>query len=237
MYFISINIYAQTYINDIQPIFMGKCSRCHNSQAQYLPNWLDYKQAFADRREIKRRVWDSWKGIYYKQSMPAGNSPECQSITEEDRKTIKNWVDSGGVYGNPSDPSNKTKDQQIESGKRLFAIICSTCHQPDGKGIPNQFPPLAQSDFLNYNKKMVIGILIRGRQGEIVVNGMKFNNSMPSFPLNDEDIADVLTFVYSSFGNSGKQVVSKEVASIRELKDVPVASQEIVHSSESNPFE
>jgi len=64
-----------------------------------LPNWLDYKTAYADRSEIKRRVWDSWKGQYYKQPMPAGNGPECESINEEERARIRDWVKDGAVLG------------------------------------------------------------------------------------------------------------------------------------------
>src|ERR1035438_8722577 len=52
---------APTYLRDIQPIFMGNCSRCHNQQSRFIYNWLDYKTAFADRWEIRRRIWDSWR--------------------------------------------------------------------------------------------------------------------------------------------------------------------------------
>ena len=54
---------APTYLRDIQPIFMGNCSRCHNQQSRFVYDWLDYKTAYADRWEIRRRIWDSWKGI------------------------------------------------------------------------------------------------------------------------------------------------------------------------------
>jgi nitrite reductase (NO-forming) len=77
------------------------------------------------------------------------------------------------------------------------------------------FPPLAGSDYLNANKDRAIQTVIFGRQGDVVVNGQKFNNSMPSFPLNDENIADVLTFVYNSFGNSGLEVTPEEVRALR----------------------
>src|SRR6266581_243020 len=65
-----------TYLRDVLPIIMGKCSRCHNQQARFVYNWLDYRTAFADRWEIRRRLWDSWHGTYYKESMPIANSPE-----------------------------------------------------------------------------------------------------------------------------------------------------------------
>jgi mono/diheme cytochrome c family protein len=229
-----------TYVKDVLPIFMGKCARCHNDQAKFLYNWMDYKTARADRAEIKRRVWDSWKGEYYKQPMPAGNSPECQAITEEERQTIREWVEAGAPFGHPGNPPNpKSKEERLESGKKLYATICAACHQPNGQGLPNQFPPLADSDFLNADKSRAIRTLIHGRQGEIVVNGKKFNNSMPSFPFSDEDIANALTFVYSSFGNSGKVVTAQEVQALRAEKEDPNEAKQMVAAPprEASPFE
>jgi len=205
-----------TYLADILPIFMGKCSRCHNEQARFVYNWLDYKTAFADRWEIRRRVWDSWQGSYFKESMPIANSPESLAISDEDRMTIRNWVTSGAPRGVPRPQgAAKSKAEKIELGRRLFTSICAACHQPTGRGLPNLFPPLAGSDFLNADKNRAIKIVINGRQGEVVVNGLKFNNSMPKFPLDDDDIANVLTFVYNSFGNAGLEIQPDEVKFLR----------------------
>ncbi len=205
-----------TYLRDILPIIMGKCSRCHNEQAQFVYNWLDYRTAFADRAEIKRRVWDSWKGTYFKESMPIANSPESLALTDGERLTIRNWVARGALRGVAPPPgAPKSKAEKIELGRRLFTSICSACHQPTGRGLPNVFPPLAGSDFLNSDKNRAIKTVINGRQGEIIVNGMKFNNSMPKFPLSDDDIANALTFVYSSFGNAGLEVNPEEVKVLR----------------------
>jgi mono/diheme cytochrome c family protein len=205
-----------TYLRDVLPILVGKCSRCHNEQARFVYNWLDYKTAFADRWEIARRVWDSWKGHYFKESMPIANSPESLAITPEERLTIRNWVEAGAPRGVAPPPgAPKSKAEKIELGRRLFSSICAACHQPTGRGIPNVFPPLAGSDYLNADKNRAIKTVLNGRQGEIVVNGLRFNNSMPKFPLSDVDIANVLTFVYNSFGNAGIEVTPEEVAFLR----------------------
>jgi len=206
-----------TYLGDVQPIFMGNCSRCHNQQARFVYNWLDYKTAFADRWEIRRRIWDSWKGSYYKEAMPIVNSPESLALTDAERQTIRDWVDNGGPIGVPRPPQATAQSQvdRVALGKKLFTSICAACHQPTGKGLPNVFPPLAGSDFLNADKDRAIQIIMHGKHGEVVVNGMKFNNSMPSFPLGDEDIANVLTYVYNSFGNSGLAVTPDEVKALR----------------------
>jgi mono/diheme cytochrome c family protein len=199
---------------------MGKCSRCHNSQARFVYDWLDYKTAYNDRNEIKRRIWDSWKRTYYKEAMPIDNSPESFALTDDERLTIKNWVKSGAAKGVPPPPgAPKSKGEKMLLGKALFNSICAACHQPNGLGIPSQFPPLAKSDFLNSDKSRAIKVVLNGRQGEVVVNGSKFNNSMPSFPLGDDDIANVLTFVYNSFGNAGHEVKAKEVAALRGQPD------------------
>ena len=205
-----------TYLRDILPIIMGKCSRCHNEQARFVYNWLDYRTAFADRWEIKRRVWDAWKGTYFKESMPIANSPESLALTDEERLTIRNWVTEGASLGVAPPPgAPKSKAEKIEVGRRLFTSICAACHQPTGQGLPNVFPPLAGSDYLNADKNRAIKTVINGRQGEIIVNGKKFNNSMPKFPFSDGDIANVLTFVYSSFGNAGLEVNPEEVKVLR----------------------
>jgi mono/diheme cytochrome c family protein len=215
---------APTYLGDIQPIFMGNCSRCHNQESRFIYNWLDYKTAYADRWEIKRRVWDSWKGSYYREAMPIANSPESLALTDEERQTIRTWVESGAVRGvAPAPGAPKSKPEKIVLGKRLFTSICAACHQPTGQGLPNVFPPLAGSDFLNADKNRAVKIVIFGRQGEVVVNGMKFSNSMPSFPLSDQDIANVLTFVYNSFGNSGLEVTPDEVRTLRAQGPEPAA--------------
>ncbi len=214
-----------TYLRDVQPIFMGSCSRCHNQESRFVYNWLDYKTAFADRWEIRRRLWDSWKGAYYKEPMPIVNSPESLALSDEERQTIRHWVDRGAPLGvAPAEGGPKAKAERIQLGRRLFTSICAACHQPTGLGRPSQFPPLAGSDYLNADKNRAINLVIFGRQGEVIVNGLKYNNNMPRFPLTDENIANVLTFVYNSFGNSGLEVTPDEVKRQRAHPPAPAAT-------------
>jgi mono/diheme cytochrome c family protein len=215
--------HSPSYLQDVLPTVMGKCARCHNDQTTFLRNLLDYDAAFRDRREIKPRVWDSWRGTYFKQAMPVANSPESEGITEHERRLLRDWAESGAPYGvrSVSGP-DLSKPQKIEAGHALFSTICAVCHQPTGQGIPARFPPLAGSDFLNADKHRAIKVLLNGLQGELVVNGQKFNNSMPKFPFTDRDIANALTYVYNSFGNSGQEVTTSEVNAARaEPPDAP----------------
>ena len=109
-----------------------------------------------------------------------------------------------------------TKEQQVKAGSELFNGTCSTCHQPDGKGLPGVFPPLAKSDFLAANPKRSIDVVLHGLHGKITVNGHDYDSVMPPMnQLNDDAIANILTFVLNSWGNPGGQITAGEVAKAR----------------------
>ncbi|WP_339715429.1 copper-containing nitrite reductase [Cyclobacterium amurskyense] len=112
-------------------------------------------------------------------------------------------------------PVNLSKEEQIIAGKNLYMQACFACHQPNGEGIPNAFPPLAKSDYLNADVDRSIGILLHGLSGEVVVNGKSYNSIMPAQQMNDSEIANVLTFIYNSWGNSGKVITPQMVQAQR----------------------
>ena len=68
-----------------------------------------------------------------------------------------------------------------------------------------------RSDYLNADKVRAIRTVTGGLQGPVTVNGEKYNGVMPAWTLSDEDVAAVLTYVYGSWGNSGKDVSAKDV--------------------------
>lgn len=107
------------------------------------------------------------------------------------------------------------KGERIARGKNKYTAICMACHQANGAGIPAAFPPLAKSDYLNGSKTKSISTVVHGMTGEVVVNGQKFNSVMPKFDLTDEDVANVLTYVYSQWGNNGSEVTPEEVKAVR----------------------
>lgn len=108
------------------------------------------------------------------------------------------------------------KDERIARGKIKYTAVCMACHQANGQGIPNAFPPLAQSDYLK-DKNKAISAVVHGLSGEVVVNGNKFNGVMPKLDLTDEEVANVLSYVYSEWGNSGEEVTPEEVKQARKL--------------------
>jgi nitrite reductase (NO-forming) len=109
-----------------------------------------------------------------------------------------------------------TKEEQVNAGRVLFLGTCSTCHQMEGQGIPKVFPPLAKSDFLMADKKRSIEVLLNGLSGKVVVNGQEFASVMPPMShMADDELANILTFVRNSWGNSGDAVSAAEVTQVR----------------------
>lgn len=110
---------------------------------------------------------------------------------------------------------NKTLEQQINDGKNIYGRTCFACHQSEGQGIPSAFPPLAKSDYLNADIDRTISAVVHGLTGEITVNGQKYNSVMTSQNLTDQEISDVLTYVYNSWGNNKTKVTPEMVKAVR----------------------
>ena len=107
------------------------------------------------------------------------------------------------------------KDQRIKLGKIVYAQNCQACHQAEGQGIKGAFPPLADSDYLNADVNRSIGVVAHGLEGQIKVNGELYNSTMPKISLTDEEIANVLTYVYNNWGNKGGEITPQEVARVK----------------------
>jgi nitrite reductase (NO-forming) len=117
-----------------------------------------------------------------------------------------------------------TVEEQIKAGQALFAGTCSTCHQPSGAGLPGVFPPLAKSDWLAANPKRAIDVVLGGLTGPVKVNGGDYNSVMPPMSqLTDDEVANILTYVMGSWGNSGGKITKAEVAERRKAKPVAAA--------------
>lgn len=112
----------------------------------------------------------------------------------------------------------KSFEEQMEFGKQAYMQTCFACHQAEGQGVPNAFPPLAKSDYLNADVDRAIGIVLHGKTGEITVNGNKYNSVMTRQMLSSDEIANVLTYVYNSWGNSKKVVTKAMVEKVKNSK-------------------
>ena len=100
-------------------------------------------------------------------------------------------------------------------GERLYAEKCLMCHQANGQGAPPLFPPLAGSDWLVGDRTRVIKALCEGLIGKITVNEQVYDNVMPAQVLDDAQVAEVLTYVGSTWGNGAVPFTADEVVGAR----------------------
>ena len=102
-------------------------------------------------------------------------------------------------------------------GKRVFLANCIQCHQVNGLGVPGTYPPLAGSDWVNGPEERLVRIVLHGASGPITVAGKEFNNLMTPFGalLKDEQIANVLSYIRSEWGNTAPEVKPETIAKIR----------------------
>jgi glucose/arabinose dehydrogenase/cytochrome c553 len=101
-------------------------------------------------------------------------------------------------------------------GSILYTTYCASCHQENGKGDNNRFPPLAGSDWVIGEEERLIDIVLNGLQGEIKVNGKSYNGLMPANNhLDDHAIASILTYIRMNFGNTSVPVNALKVTKVR----------------------
>lgn len=122
---------------------------------------------------------------------------------------------TGKKSGESTSASENVKfEQYLVEGQQLYQIHCANCHQMNGEGLAKLYPPLAKSDYLMGDIDRAICIQKNGQQGEIVVNGIDFNQPMPGIgTLTNLEIAEITTYITNSWGNEHGMVSIKEVES------------------------
>lgn len=117
----------------------------------------------------------------------------------------------------PAEEAPGAPVQTASAGETTYQQVCITCHQADGKGLPPSFPPLAGSAIATAAApEQAIAIVLHGLQGEIIRDGVTYNGVMSAWSmLSDEQVADVLTYARSNFGNGASAVTAEQVAAVR----------------------
>lgn len=135
----------------------------------------------------------------------------CQNSEEKKKETLKQQ---------DSDSQQKTVIENVNHpGRSVYKKYCLTCHQADGSGVANMHPPLTPGSWVGKDPNELIAIMMKGLSGKIEVNGEEYKNFMPSHAqLTDEEIADVLSYVRSSFGNNFDPVTPEMVKKVRSGK-------------------
>ena len=105
-----------------------------------------------------------------------------------------------------------------DRGKKIFAANCQTCHQANGQGIAGQYPPLAGSEFPMGGSRRAAMIGLKGLTGRVRVKGAMYGSAVMQpwdKTLNDQKIADVLTYERSEWGNTASPVTAEQIAALR----------------------
>ena len=102
------------------------------------------------------------------------------------------------------------------NGATVYAGTCVACHQANGEGSPGLFPPLAGSEFVTGNPERLTRIVLHGLSGPVTVKGATYTGQMPPWQqLSDAEVAAVLTYIRSSWGNTAPEIKADEVAGVR----------------------
>ena len=118
------------------------------------------------------------------------------------------------------------KDAQVgvPPGQAVYEMACLPCHQPEGRGLPGVYPPLAGSEWVQGDPSRLIRILLHGLKGPVQVGGQLYGGGeavpMPSMAgLEDRQIAAVLSYVRQAFGNQSTDVSAEEVDRVRKATE------------------
>ena len=157
-------------------------------------------------------------------SLDKWNKPAyLTSLAHLNNKSVKENRETSKTVSKLSGPAL----DQFKRGSVIYSKegFCITCHQPNGKGLDaSGFPPLHASKWVTGNEDRLIKLTLNGLLGPIEVNGKKYPGQVPMTPfgmmLNDQEIADVLTYVRNTFGNEASPISASKVKEIREsIKD------------------
>ena len=106
--------------------------------------------------------------------------------------------------------------QKPKTGAEVYGT-CAACHMPNGAGMAGAFPPLAGSEWVTGKAEVPIAIVLHGMQGEVTVKGAKYNSVMTAWgPMfSDQEVANVVTYIRSQWGNKASAVTAAQVAAVR----------------------
>jgi len=132
----------------------------------------------------------------------------------EERKTL--------IHLKAPDPiKDNLSKSMADEGQKIYNLYCISCHQRDGRGDGSRYPSLVESDWVKGDINRLIMVMLNGLEGSITVNGKPFNDIMPKQDfLNDDQIANVLSYIRLNFDNNASAISAREVNRVRDgLKD------------------
>lgn len=170
-------------------------------------SWLPSNTGLEILNHIDTTKLDRWSSKAYETAFAHLNN---RSVSKKENKK------------EPQTDLQGSQKQQYIKGAAIFARdgFCQTCHQADGKGLESSgFPPISKTRWVTGNEDRLIKLTINGLMGPIEIEGKKYPGQVPMTPfggmLNDQEIADVLTYVRNSFGNRATAISPEKVKEVR----------------------
>ena len=104
------------------------------------------------------------------------------------------------------------------NGKGLYEKYCQNCHNQDGTGLVDLYPPLTGTLYLKQNKTRLSCIIKYGLNGKIKLTEKEYEGEMPAnSDLSDIDVAQLIVYITNSFGN--KQGFYDATAANKDLRN------------------
>lgn len=131
---------------------------------------------------------------------------------------LLSWTGDGRSQPEPAiQPLTAAEEASRERGKELYTVVCGACHQPHGNGQEGLAPPLRDSEWTLGSERRLVQIVLHGVRDAITVKGQKWELNMPAFKeaLEDQQIADALTYIRREWGHSASPVPVDTVRRIR----------------------
>jgi mono/diheme cytochrome c family protein len=157
-------------------------------------------------------ISDSKKGkiwrVMYKGDKKTFSSKNLAKMKKREQRTYVKIPDI--------DRDNLDLGKPSYNGQLIYQTYCRACHQRDGMGDGSRFPPLAMSEWVTGEKENLINVMLKGMNEPITVSGKTYSGAMPAFSfLNDQQLADLLSYIRTSFTNSGDSIYVDEVRTVR----------------------
>ena len=177
-------------------IYRGQCSQICGKEHAYMPIVVDV------RSEADYKKWVQEE----KAKQPAPAPAQAAAPAEVAQVAQAGAAPAAPAKAGGAAPAKMDVAELKANGEKLYAANCSACHQPTGKGMPPAFPPLAGSKIANGPKAGHLQIVLHGKPG----------TAMASFArLTDAELASILTYERTSWGNSAGEVQPADVAAAR----------------------
>ena len=152
----------------------------------------------------------------YLKSLGSTNSLEGAAESSLDTGVVKKPVQAADVFS-PTTAALRS-GQVNQSGALVYLNNCAGCHQSSGNGANAAFPSLAQSSAVAAsNPTSLIRIVLQG-SNRPATPASPSALAMPGLDwrLSDANVADVLSFVRSNWGNRAEAVSPSDVAKVRQ---------------------